>query len=212
MSRSLPTASLLLLAPVLLSFSSCDTPYSRTYAYQKTAFAVVTQKDGKRVLQKSYTFEPYEQAALARAEIDTAKREADRLRAAAQTSQKSSADGLPTDSPSLRMDSGLSSSGVSAGLGATSASIPGLDAPASASMSGSSMSMSATPGMESSMSGSSMSSMSGASMSGASMAAPAMSGASMEGSSMMAAPAGMAPTAPTTPATKPAASTMLPGL
>jgi hypothetical protein len=77
MSRSLQTASLIFLAPVLLGLTACNTPYSQTYSYQKTAFKVVTLKDGTRVLQKGYVFEPYEQQAMDRAEIDKGKREAD---------------------------------------------------------------------------------------------------------------------------------------
>jgi len=193
MNRSLPIASLFLAAPVLLGFTSCDTVYSRTYSYQKTEFAVVTKGDGTKVLQKSYQFEPYEQVALARAEIDKEKRQADRLRITAQSSQKMSADRIGTDAPSLRMDSGLDS-GLGA-LGGSSSSIPGLDAPAS------------SPSMSTGIPGLDTPSMSAApSMSGA----PAMSGASMEGSSMMAPASGMAP-APAAGAAKPA-STMLPGL
>jgi hypothetical protein len=203
MSRSFPIASLLLAAPAMLSFTSCDTVYSRTYAYQKTSFAVVTKKDGTKVLQKSYAFEPFEQAAMARAEMDKEKREADRLRIAAQSSQKMSADKIGTDSPSLKMDSGLGDASAGGLSSSSSAAIPGLDAPAaSASMSGAAASV---PGMDSA-------SMSGASMTTPSMATPSMSGASMapamDGSSMMT-PSSPAPAA-ATPA-KPA-TTMLPGL
>jgi len=203
MSRSLQTASLLLVAPVLLSFSACSTPYSQTYAYQKTPFKVVTLKDGTRVLQKGYVFEPYEQQAIARAEIDKEKREADRLRLAAQRSEKMSADKIGSDSSSLKMDSGLGG-----GLSGAS-SIPGLDAPAGAP----SMSGGGIPGLDSgaSMGGASMggASMGGASMGGASMGGASMGGASMGGAGTMAPAGGMTP-APTAP--KPGAPAMLPGL
>ncbi len=205
MSRFLPTASLLLLTPTVLLLNACDTVYSKTYAYQKTQFAVVTTKGGKKVLQKSYVFEPYEQQALARAEVDKEKREVDRLRSMAQSSKPGGAMGGA--SAGLRMDSGLDSSASSPlGMGSTApgGAIPGLDAPSmsGSSMSGASMS-GAIPGLDTpSMSGASMA----PSMSGASMA-PSMSGSTMEGASMTAPAAGAAPAGAPKPAT-----TTLPGL
>ncbi len=172
MSRSFPFASLLLLAPLAVGLSACDTVYSKTYSYQKTQFAVVTLKDGTRVLQKSYVFQPHEQLAKMNAEANKQQQEVDRLRMAAQKSQKTSADMIGSDAGGLRMDSGLTSGGASLssplGMGGSS-SIPGLDAPAAApSMSG------GIPGMDSpSMSGSMAPSMSGSSMEGATMTAPA---------------------------------------
>lgn len=199
MSRSFPIASLLLAAPAMLSFTSCDTVYSRTYSYQKTSFAVVTKKDGSLVIDKSYVFQPYERDAKARAEMDKEKREADRLRMAAESSQKMSADKIGTDAPSLKMDSGLADI-PSAATPTSSASIPGLDAPSVSAPA-------STPGMA----------MDGASMSGASMSTPSMSGAStapaMDGSSMTT--PSMTPSAPAAaPGAAPAkpAATMLPGL
>jgi hypothetical protein len=198
MRRFLQTASLYLVAPALLSLSACSTPYSQTYSYQKTPFKVVTLKDGTRVLQKGYVFEPYEQQAQARAEIDKEKREAERMRLAAQRSEKMSADKIGADSASLKMDSGLGG-----GLSGAS-SIPGLDSPAAAPA----MSGGGIPGLDS---GASMggASMGGASMGGASMGGASMGGASMEGAGTMAPAGGMAP-APTAP--KPGAPAMLPGL
>ncbi len=211
MSRSLPSAALLLVSPLLLVFSGCDTIYSNNYSYQKTKFMVVKDSAGNNLLKSSYTFQPYEQQALARAELDKQRGEAERMSLAARNSEKVNADRMATDSPALKLDSGLgglppAGAGGMGGLGGSS-SIPGLDSMSSGS---SSMSSGSIPGLDSSMSGSSMS---GSSMSGAAGAAPApastmggMMGASMDG--------GMSPAAAPAPAAapKPAAPAMLPGL
>lgn len=159
MSRFLRSSALLLLAPLALGLTGCDTVYSNTYAYQKTNFAMVTLKNGKRELVKSYAFEPYEQHALAKAEADKEKAEVERLRMAAQSNLKTSAD---QTGAGLIMDSGLGASSSSPlGMGGAGG-IPGLDGPSSSpSMSGGIPGLDATP------------SMSGGAMDGGMMSTPA---------------------------------------
>jgi hypothetical protein len=210
MSRSLPSAALLLVSPLLLVLSGCDTIYSNNYSYQKTKFMVVKDSAGNNQIKSSYVFQPYEQQALARAEVDRQRGEAERLSLAARNSEKVNADRMATDSPALKLDSGLGGlppvgAGGMGGLGGTSSSIPGLD---SMSSGASSMSSGSIPGLDSSMSGSSMSgsSMSGAAPAPASTMSGGMMGASMEGGMS----SGAAPAPASAP--KPAAPAMLPGL
>ena len=211
MSRSLPSAALLLVSPLLLVFSGCDTIYSNNYSYQKTKFMVVKDSAGNNQIKSSYTFQPYEQQALARAEVDRQRGEAERLSLAARNSEKVNADRMATDSPALKLDSGLGGlpPAGAGGMGGSS-SIPGLD---SMSSGASSMSSGSIPGLDSSMSGSSMSgsSMSGSSMSGAAPApASTMSGGMMGASMDGGMSSGAAPAPASAP--KPAAPAMLPGL
>lgn len=188
MSLPLKPVSVLLMSPLLLGLTSCDTVYSRSYSYEKTQFLVTKQAGGKTLVQKGYAFEPIEQVALARADIEKEKRETERLRLASQRSEKAGADRIGTDSPALRLDSGLdagtSLSGMGGSMPSGGGSIPGLDSPPS--KSGASSMGGSIPGLDSA-----------PSMSGA----PAMDGAMAP--SMAPAPAAGAP--------KPA-STMLPGL
>lgn len=175
MSRFLPSSALLLAAPLAflsLGLTGCDTVYSSTYAYQKTNFAMVTLKNGKRELAKSYAFEPYEQHALAKAEAEKEKAEVERLRMAAQSNLKTSAD-QPSGGAGLTMDSGLGASSSPLGMGG-SGGIPGLDAPAaSPSMSGGIPGLDATP------------SMSGAAMDGGMMSTPTPAPAAKPGATML---------------------------
>ena len=206
MSRSLPSAALLLVSPLLLVFSGCDTIYSNNYSYQKTKFLVVKDSAGNNQIKSSYTFQPYEQQALARAEVDRQRGEAERLSLAARNSEKVNADRMATDSPALKLDSGLGGlPPVGAGGMGGSSSIPGLD---SMSSGASSMSSGSIPGLDSSMSGSSMS---GSSMSGSAPAPAPTMGGGMMGASM---DGGMSSGATPAPASapKPAAPAMLPGL
>ncbi|MEI7774808.1 MAG: hypothetical protein WCK17_08530 [Verrucomicrobiota bacterium] len=206
MSRSLPSAALLLVSPLLLVFSGCDTIYSNNYSYQKTKFMVVKDSAGNNQIKSSYTFQPYEQQALARAEVDRQRGEAERLSLAARNSEKVNADRMATDSPALKLDSGLGGlPPVGAGGMGGSSSIPGLD---SMSSGASSMSSGSIPGLDSSMSGSSMS---GSSMSGSAPAPAPTMGGGMMGASM---DGGMSSGATPAPASapKPAAPAMLPGL
>ncbi|NBV33466.1 MAG: hypothetical protein EBR81_06690 [Proteobacteria bacterium] len=206
MSRSLPSAALLLVSPLLLVFSGCDTIYSNNYSYQKTKFMVVKDSAGNNQIKSSYTFQPYEQQALARAEVDRQRGEAERLSLAARNSEKVNADRMATDSPALKLDSGLGGlPPVGAGGMGGSSSIPGLD---SMSSGASSMSSGSIPGLDSSMSGSSMS---GSSMSGSAPAPATTMGGGMMGASM---DGGMSSGATPAPASapKPAAPAMLPGL
>ena len=206
MSRSLPSAALLLVSPLLLVFSGCDTIYSNNYSYQKTKFLVVKDSAGNNQIKSSYTFQPYEQQALARAEVDRQRGEAERLSLAARNSEKVNADRMATDSPALKLDSGLGGlPPVGAGGMGGSSSIPGLD---SMSSGASSMSSGSIPGLDSSMSGSSMS---GSSMSGSAPAPSPTMGGGMMGASM---DGGMSSGATPAPASapKPAAPAMLPGL
>ena len=206
MSRSLPSAALLLVSPLLLVFSGCDTIYSNNYSYQKTKFLVVKDSAGNNQIKSSYTFQPYEQQALARAEVDRQRGEAERLSLAARNSEKVNADRMATDSPALKLDSGLGGlPPVGAGGMGGSSSIPGLD---SMSSGASSMSSGSIPGLDSSMSGSSMS---GSSISGSAPAPAPTMGGGMMGASM---DGGMSSGATPAPASapKPAAPAMLPGL
>jgi len=197
---------LLLVSPLLLVFSGCDTIYSNNYSYQKTKFLVVKDSAGNNQIKSSYTFQPYEQQALARAEVDRQLGEAERLSLAARNSEKVNADRMATDSPALKLDSGLGGlPPVGAGGMGGSSSIPGLD---SMSSGASSMSSGSIPGLDSSMSGSSMS---GSSMSGSAPAPAPTMGGGMMGASM---DGGMSSGATPAPASapKPAAPAMLPGL
>ena len=195
MSLPLKPVYMLLMSPLVLGLTSCDTVYSRSYSYEKTQFLITKQAGGKTLVQKGYNFEPIEQIALARADIEKEKRETERLRLASQRSEKAGADRVGTDSPALRLDSGLDAGSSLGGMGGSmpsgGASIPGLDSPPSKT-GASAMGGGSIPGLDSA-----------PSMSGA----PTMSGApSMDGAM---APS-MAP-APGAGAPKPA-STMLPGL
>lgn len=187
------------MSPLLLGLTSCDTVYSRSYSYEKTHFLITKQPGGKTLVQKGYNYEPVEQIALARADIEKEKRETERLRLASQRSEKAGADRIGTDSPALRLDSGLDSgsslSGMGGGMSSGGGSIPGLDA-APSGAAASSMSGATIPGLDAA-----------PSMSGAMSGAPSMSGAPAMDGAM--APS-MAP-APTPGAAKPA-TTMLPGL
>ena len=73
MSLPLKPVHALLMSPLLLGLTSCDTVYSRSYSYEKTQFLITKQPGGKTLLQKGYNFEPVEQAALARADIEKEK-------------------------------------------------------------------------------------------------------------------------------------------
>jgi len=201
MSRSLPSAALLLVSPLLLMLSGCDTIYSNNYAYQKTKFMVVKDSAGNNRIKSSYSFQPYEQQALARAEVDRQRGEAERLSLAARNSEKVNADRMATDSPALKLDSGLGGlpPAGAGGMGGSS-SIPGLD---SMSSGASSMSSGSIPGLDSSMSGSSMS---GSAPTPAPTMGGGMMGAPMDGGMS----SGAAPAPASAP--KPAAPAMLPGL
>jgi hypothetical protein len=210
MSTSSKSVYALLMSPFLLGLTSCDTVYSRSYSYEKTHFLIAKQPGGKTLVQKGYNFDPVEQVALARADIEKEKRETERLRMATQRSDKAGIDRMGTDSPALKLDSGLDSAPglkMDSGLGSGSSlsgmgggTIPGLDP--SPAKSASSMSGATIPGLDSAPSMSGAPAMSGApSMSGA----PAMDGAMAPSMAPSMTPA-PAPGAP-----KPAA-TMLPGL
>jgi len=220
MSRSLPCAAVILVSPLLLALSGCDTIYSNTYSYQKTKFMVVKDTAGNNVLKSSYVFQPYEQQALERAEIDKQRGEAERMSKMARDSAKVNVDRMASEAPGLKNDSGLGGlPPMGAGGMSGSSSIPGLESSMS---SGTSI-----PGLEPSMTGTNMSgasSMTGSSMSGSAAPASApmqgagsmqsdsmqggmMQGGMMQGSTME---GSMAPAPAAAP--KPPATTMLPGL
>ena len=110
MSNANRLSLLAALTPVLLGLGACKTVYSDVYSYRKNSF------------------KPYERDALAQAELDRDKLEAQRQRKAANASEKADADGMQGGA-SLQMDSGLGggSLGGIEGLGGGGGTIPGLD-------------------------------------------------------------------------------------
>ena len=110
MSNANRLSLLAALTPVLLGMGACKTVYSDVYSYRKNSF------------------KPYERDALAQAELDRDKLEAQRQRKAANASEKADADGMQGGA-SLQMDSGLGggSLGGIEGLGGGGGTIPGLD-------------------------------------------------------------------------------------
>lgn len=139
MSRATSFPLLAALAPVLLGLGACKTVYSDVYSYRKNSF------------------KPYERDALAKAELEREKMDAQRQRKASSASDESDAAGMQGGA-SLQMDSGLgggASLGGIEGLGGGGGTIPGLDgmsaspAPAPAGV----------PGMDAGMGGGAMDSM-----------------------------------------------------
>ena len=124
------------LTPVLLGLGACKTVYSDVYSYRKNSF------------------KPYERDALAKAELEREKMDAQRQRKASSAADESDAAGMQGGA-SLQMDSGLgggASRGGNEGLGGGGGTIPGLDG-----MSASPTSAPAgIPGMDAGMGGASM--------------------------------------------------------
>jgi hypothetical protein len=99
------------LIPVLLGLGACKTVYSDVYSYRKNSF------------------KPYERDALAKAELEREKMDAQRQRKASSAADGSDASGMQGGA-SLQMDSGLgggASLGGIEGLGGGGGTIPGLD-------------------------------------------------------------------------------------
>ena len=99
------------LTPVLLGLGACKTVYSDVYSYRKNSF------------------KPYERDALAKAELEREKMDAQRQRKASSAADESDAAGMQGGA-SLQMDSGLgggASLGGIEGLGGGGGTIPGLD-------------------------------------------------------------------------------------
>jgi hypothetical protein len=126
------------LTPVLLGLGACKTVYSDVYSYRKNSF------------------KPYERDALAKAELEREKMDAQRQRKASSAADESDAAGM-SGGASLQMDSGLgggASLGGIEGLGGGGGTIPGLDgmsaAPAPAPAAG------GIPGMDAGMGGAAM--------------------------------------------------------
>jgi hypothetical protein len=99
------------LTSVLFGLGACKTVYSDVYSYRRNSF------------------KPYERDALAKAELEREKMDAQRQRKASSAADGSDAAGMPGGA-SLQMDSGLgggSSLGGIEGLGGGGGTIPGLD-------------------------------------------------------------------------------------
>ena len=110
MALAIRLSLLAALTPALLGLGACKTVYSDVYSYRKNSF------------------KPYERDALAKAELEREKMDAQRQRKATNASEQSDAGGLQGGA-SLQMDSGLggASLGGIEGLGGGGGTIPGLD-------------------------------------------------------------------------------------
>jgi hypothetical protein len=114
MKAPVPTLPLaVLMAPLLLTLSSCKTIYSDVYSYRKNYF------------------DPYESREAEKSQLEMAKRQAETARLAAMKDAQAQADRLEASGATapLQLDTGLGSPAAPAGMGGgSSSSIPGLGA------------------------------------------------------------------------------------